>query len=263
MPKISDSVVQAIRLNDSDLGRVVGKSLKALRELAGLTQTDLATRLDVGQAAISKIENRGDVQISSLRKYVEALGAKLRIDAAFDVASRKKVRLEGAFDFDLNDDDQLVFPIFGDELFRPKRDVVLSVRPQYSDKIFEGKKTVELRRRFPVAAPRGTIAYIYSTSPVRAMMGSTEIENVIKLPVREIWKKFGKMAQITKTDFDDYFAGVKEGFALKISNAKPFSRPVNLTELRDRFGFEPPQSFLYATPVLRTALQDEYSNVSD
>jgi predicted transcriptional regulator len=263
MSKISESVVQAIRVNDSDLGRVVGKSLKALRELAGLTQTDLATRLDVGQAAISKIENRGDVQISSLRKYVEALGAKLRIDAAFDAASRKKVRLEGAFDFDLNDDDQLVFPIFGDELFRPKRDVVLSVRPQYSDKIFEGKKTVELRRRFPIAAPPGTIAYIYSTSPVRAMVGSTEIENVIKLPVREIWKKFGKMAQITKTDFDDYFAGVKEGFALKISNARPFSRPVNLTELRDRFGFEPPQSFLYATPVLRTALQDEYSNVSD
>lgn len=263
MPKFSKKIIKAVRVQDSNLGRIVGKSLKALRELAGLTQTDLATRLEVGQAAISKIESRGDVQISSLKKYVEALGAKLRIDAAFDAESRKAVRLEGAFDFDLNDDDQLVFPIFGDEVFRPKRDVVLSVRPPYSDKIFEGKKTVELRRRFPVSAPRGTIAYIYSTSPVRAMMGSTEIENVTKLPVAEIWKKFGKMAQITKADFDNYFAGVEEGFALKISNARAFSRPVNLAELRDRFGFEPPQSFLYATSVLRTAMQDEYSNVSD
>jgi predicted transcriptional regulator len=263
MPKLSGKVVKAIRFKDSDLGRIVGRSLKALRELAGLTQIDLATRLNVGQAAISKIENRGDVQISSLKKYVEALGATLRIDATFDSASRTAARLEGAFDFDLTDDDQLVFPIFGDTTFRPKRDVVLSVRPQYSDKIFDGKKTVELRRRFPVSAPRGTIAYIYSTSPVRAMVGSTEIENVVKLPVQEIWKQFGKMAQITKADFDSYFAGVKEGFALKISNARPFSRPINLAELRDRFGFEPPQSFLYATPVLRTALQDEYSDVSD
>jgi len=263
MPKLSRKAAKTTRPKNSDLSRIIGQSLKALRDLAGLTQMDLATRLDVGQAAISKIENRGDVQISSLKKYVEAVGATLHIDAIFGPISERAAHLDDAFDSDLSNDDQLVFPIFGYETSRPKRDVVLSIRPQYSDKIFEGKKTVELRRRFPVSAPRGTIAYIYSTSPVRAMVGSTEIENVIKLPISEIWKQYGKMAQITKGDFNDYFAGAKEGFALKISNARPFSRPVNLSELRDRFGFEPPQSFLYATSVLRTALQDEYSNVSD
>jgi transcriptional regulator with XRE-family HTH domain len=197
MPKIREKIVKAIRVKEGDLGRVVGQSLKSLRELAGLTQTDLCKRLGVGQGAISKIENRGDVQISFLKNYVEALGATLRIDAALHAQFRTAVRHEDAFDFELDHEDQLIFPIFGEEIFRPKRDVVLSVRPPYSDKIFEGKKTVELRRRFPVAAPRGTIAYIYSLSPVRAMMGSTEIENVIKLPIREIWKKFGKKAQIT------------------------------------------------------------------
>jgi predicted transcriptional regulator len=139
----------------------------------------------------------------------------------------------------------------------------LSVRPLYSEKILEGTKTVELRRRFPISAPRGTIAYIYSSSPIRAMVGSTEIDDVIKLPLSDIWKRFGKMAKITKADFNNYFAGLDEGFALKISNSRPFSRQINLMELRDRFGFDPPQSFLYATPVLRTALQNEYSNVSD
>jgi predicted transcriptional regulator/DNA-binding XRE family transcriptional regulator len=258
MPKLNGKIVRAIRVKDSDSGRIVGQSLRTLRELAGLTKTDLATRLAVGRAAISKIENRGDIHISCLEQYVEALGATLRIEAAFDAWA-----LKGAFDCDSSDDDQLILPIFGDEIFRPKRDVVLSVRPHYSNKIFEGKKTVELRRRFPISAPRDTVAYIYSTSPVRAMVGSTKIENVIKLPVSQIWKRFAKMAQITKADFDSYFAGLNDGFALEISDARPFSRAINLAELRDRFGFEPPQSFLYATTLLRTALQDEHSNVSN
>lgn len=196
-----------------------------------------------------------------MKNYVEALGATLRIEAAF--AAEPKACVEGAFDFDFSDDAQLTFPIFGDDIFPPKQDVVLSVRPQYSSKILEGKKTVELRRRFPVSAPRGTVAYIYSTSPIRAIVGCTEIENVIKLPVIELWKRFRKSAHITRADFDNYFAGINDGFALKIANPRSFSRPINLAELRNRFGFEPPQSFLYATPLLRTALKDEYSNVSN
>jgi predicted transcriptional regulator len=263
MPKLSRTVVKVIRANDGEFGRIVGHSLRTLRELAGLTPADLAARLAVGQTVVSKMESQGDVRISSLRKYVEALGATLRIEAALAAEGRIATRLEGAFDFDFRDDDQLTFPIFGEEIFRQSRDVVLSVRPHYSSKIFEGKKTVELRRRFPISAPRGTIAYIYSTSPVRAMVGSTEIENVIKLPIPQLWKRFGKSAHVTETDFDNYFMGMNDGFALKIANPRSFSRPIDLTELRDRFGFEPPQSFLYATSLLRTALKDEYSNVSN
>jgi predicted transcriptional regulator/DNA-binding XRE family transcriptional regulator len=262
MPKLNRKIIKAVRVKNTDLGRVVGESLKKLRELAGFTQSEIASRLKVGQAAISKIEHRGDVQISSLQKYVEALGATLRIDASFTAESMKTLRFGEAFDPDLQDDDQLIFPIFGDELFQTKKDVVLSVRPAYSGNIIIGKKTIELRRRFPISAPSGTIAYIYSTSPIRAMIGSVEIAGVEKLAIPEIWKRFGKMAQINRGDFESYFSGLKVGFALKFRNARPFTRPIDLSELRKRFGFEPPQSFLYASPVLRTALQYEYSDVS-
>lgn len=263
MPKLRGQMVKAVRVQDSELGRVVGDSLRTLRELAGLTQHELAERLNVGQAAVSKIEHRGDVQISSLQKYVRALGATLRVDAAFSADALPDLSLTSAFDHRLEDDNQLVFPIFGDDHFEPRRDVVLSVRPNYSDKIIKGKKTIELRRRFPVTAPRGTIAYIYSTTPVQAMIGSAEIAEVLKLPVPEIWQKFGKMAQIERNSFDHYFTGLKDGFALKFINVREFSRSIELPELRRRFGFEPPQSFLYATPLLCTALQNEYSDVSD
>lgn len=263
MSKLAGKVIKAIRIRDTDSGIVVGKSLKALRQLAGLTQSEVALRIDVSQTAVSKIETGRDVQVSSLQKYVEALGATLRIDAAFSIDAAKALKFESAFDRDLQDDDQLVFPILGDDRFRSKRDVVLSVKPFYSEKIVHGEKTVELRRRFPVSAPRGTVAYIYSTSPVRAMIGSAEIQDVVKLPVTSIWKKFGKMAHINREDFDDYFSGLTDGFAIRFSNARAFLRPIDLSELRERFEFEPPQSFLYATPVLRTALQNEYTNVSD
>jgi predicted transcriptional regulator/DNA-binding XRE family transcriptional regulator len=262
MPKLNGKVVKAVRVGDTDAGRIVGESLKALRELAGITQTQMAKRLNVGQAAVSKIEHRGDIQISTLQKYVEALGARLHIDAAFSADAAICSLLRDAFETDIPDENQLVFPIFGDDLFRPKRDVVLSIRPQYSKKIIQGEKTVELRRRFPVSAPRGTFAYIYSTSPVQAMVGRAEITDVIKLPVSQIWRRFSDSASIKKSEFDAYFCGVNEGFALKFANAQPLPRQLDLSELRERFGFEPPQSFLYANPALRMALQDEYSDVS-
>ncbi len=263
MLRSNQKIVEAIRVGQGDAGRVVGRSLRAVRELAGLTQSEMAHRLKVGQAAISKIEHRGDVQISSLQRYVEALGAKLNINATFPRHGEISARLEDAFEFDLTDEDQFVLPIFGDDLFRPQRDVVLSIKPQYSEKIIEGKKTIELRRRFPISAPQGTFAYIYSTSPVRAMVGRAEIVDILKLPVHDIWRQFSKRAFIKRADFNQYFGGLDEGFALKFANAQALPRPLDLTELRERFGFEPPQSFLYAKPTLRRALQNEYANVSD
>ncbi|WP_149541212.1 helix-turn-helix domain-containing protein [Siccirubricoccus phaeus] len=263
MPKSNyQKVVSAVRVGNGDAGRVVGQSLKALRELVGLTQLEMAHRLNVGQAAISKIEYRGDVQISSLEKYVKALGAKLRIEATFPKDDKLATLVSDLFDLDVSDENQLVLPIFGDEIFRPQRDVVLSIRPQYSKKIIEGTKTVELRRRFPMSAPAGTLAYIYSTSPVRAMVGRAEIIDVCKMSVDDIWKNFAAFASIEKGDFDAYFDNLEEGYALRFANARALPRPLDLNELRERFGFEPPQSFLYAKPVLRKALQDEYADVS-
>jgi transcriptional regulator with XRE-family HTH domain len=48
--------------------------LAALRRAIGLTQTELAANLGVGQAQISKIERQGDMLISTLASYLTALG---------------------------------------------------------------------------------------------------------------------------------------------------------------------------------------------
>lgn len=256
------AIVEAVRIGRGDAGRVVGMSLKALRQAAGLTQLEMAERLGVGQAAISKIEQRGDIQISSLQRYVEALGARLRIDAAFPPETDFMASVHQILGGHVDDDTQYVLPIFGDRR-SPRRDVILSIKPAFSEKILEGVKTVELRRRFPRLAERGVIAYIYSTSPVRALVGAAEITDVERLPVTALWRRHGKSASIGKRDFYAYFSGLEEGYALKMSNARSFSRPLELLELKERFGFKAPQSFLYAKPNLQRALRNEHSNLSD
>ncbi len=262
MKKAKRKVIEAVQVGGDRAVQTIGRSLKDLREVAGITQKDLAQRLELSPARVSQIERGGDVHVDLLIRYVEALGGQLQIDASFSAYDEVALNIRDLFDVDIPDENQLVFPIFGDHLFRQKRDVVLSIRPMYSEKIFEGKKTVELRRRFPIAAPNGAIAFIYSTSPVRAMVGSAQISNVVKLPIEEIWNVYSNRAYIEKDDFESYFSGLEDGYAIEFENVRPFPRPVELVELRKRFEFEPPQSFLYAKPSLRKALQDEYSSVS-
>jgi transcriptional regulator with XRE-family HTH domain len=48
--------------------------LAPLRRAAGLTQIELAARLGVGQAQISKLERQDDMLISTLASYLKALG---------------------------------------------------------------------------------------------------------------------------------------------------------------------------------------------
>ncbi len=57
--------------------------LEQLRSARSLTQTNMAQALGVNQSAISKIEKRTDMYLSTLRSYVEAMGGSLEIQAIF------------------------------------------------------------------------------------------------------------------------------------------------------------------------------------
>ena len=65
----------------------VALELAGARGQRGVSQTELAKRMKVSQANISRIEREGDIQLSTLANYVGALGGELRIEAVFDNAS--------------------------------------------------------------------------------------------------------------------------------------------------------------------------------
>ncbi len=61
----------------------IGVLLKQAREEAGLTQEELAVKLDTKKSAISRIENHAeDIKLSTLEKFAHALGKNLRLEVA-------------------------------------------------------------------------------------------------------------------------------------------------------------------------------------
>lgn len=63
--------------------------LYELRHAEAVSQAELAGRLDVTQGAISKLEHADDVRVSTLRQYLDALGARLELVAVFDEEGRR------------------------------------------------------------------------------------------------------------------------------------------------------------------------------
>ena len=65
-------------------------TLAELRQGLAVTQVDLAAAAEMTQSELSRLESRSDHRISTLRRYVEALGGKLEITAVF---RKRRVRL--------------------------------------------------------------------------------------------------------------------------------------------------------------------------
>ena len=86
----------------------------------------------------------------------------------------------------------------GPTQFSPSRDVIFSIRPIHAEKILDGSKTVELRRRFTGGVRPGTLALIYSTSPTSALTGSARIQDVQRLAVPDLWKRHRSAACLLK-----------------------------------------------------------------
>ena len=61
----------------------LGVLLREAREKAGLTQEELARRMNTKKSAISRIENHAeDIKLSTLGKFVKAVGKELRLEVA-------------------------------------------------------------------------------------------------------------------------------------------------------------------------------------
>src|SRR6266498_4475854 len=100
-----NQAVQRRGRSQMESARVLGRGLRAqrgvhltmrtLREAAGKTQIDVATASQINQADVSRLESRedfDDYQVSTLRRYLAAIGGQLEIVGAF---GNKRIVLSG------------------------------------------------------------------------------------------------------------------------------------------------------------------------
>ena len=81
---IRNDPVRAARVaeyGEETLREIVAYQLAELRRSLGIDQSELAERLGMSQAGISKLEHSADPKLSTLRKLIEALGGTLIIQA--------------------------------------------------------------------------------------------------------------------------------------------------------------------------------------
>jgi predicted transcriptional regulator len=123
--------------------------------------------------------------------------------------------------------------------------VVLSVNKKYSDLIFDGKKQVEIRRKFPTRL-QGKRAVVYETQPSASLRGEVTISAVVKGHPNEIWERFGERAGCSYEEFESYVGSTEEIAALELKDLNPYLAPVGISLLYKFIeeDIRPPQSFL-------------------
>ena len=71
------------RIQESVKEAVAVMTLHQLREARSLTQVNLAKVLQINQGAVSKMEKRADMYVSTLRNFIQAMGGQLQVKAIF------------------------------------------------------------------------------------------------------------------------------------------------------------------------------------
>lgn len=119
--------------------------------------------------------------------------------------------------------------------------VLMSIKPEFAEKIFNGTKKFEFRRSiFKNKNVKRVI--VYASSPVQKVIGEFEIGAIIDSDLETLWNQTSAYSGISKEYFDSYFDDKKKGFAIKVKKIKKYSKPLCI---RKNFKVAPPQSFLY------------------
>lgn len=118
--------------------------------------------------------------------------------------------------------------------------LLLSIKPEYVEKILQGGKKFEYRKR--LAKEDVSYIYVYSTAPSMKVVASVHIEGYLSDSPTALWEKTKAAAGISRAKFRDYFRGCKTAYAYKLGKVEVFESPKNLSD----FGVAvAPQSFVY------------------
>lgn len=126
-----------------------------------------------------------------------------------------------------------------------RRVVLLSVRSPHLERILDGTKTVEFRRR-PWTVPTGSVVLLYGSREQRAIVGSFIVDGTETGAVDRLWRSHGNRSGLTRREFVSYFDGAPSATAISITSVRVLPERLTLDELRRRRPeFHIPQSYRF------------------
>ena len=119
--------------------------------------------------------------------------------------------------------------------------VLVSVKPQFALKIFDGTKKYEYRKRIFKNTDVNTVV-VYASSPMQKVIGEFTIDEIMEEEPAVLWEMTKKDSGITKDFFDEYFLNRDHAFAIKVKDFIRYKEPKELIDFELKFA---PQSFVY------------------
>ena len=119
--------------------------------------------------------------------------------------------------------------------------VILSIKPEFAEKIFNGSKKFEFRRRL-YKNKDVKVVIVYASAPISKIIGEFEIGSVLHDDLGSLWNTTNEYSGISEEYYLEYFKGKENGYAIAVKKAEKYDKPICIKET---FGLTPPQSFAY------------------
>ena len=134
---------------------------------------------------------------------------------------------------------------------------LLSIKPIYVEAIVKGDKRYEFRKTIFRKKNLETV-YIYSTAPVKKIVGSFKVGRVIEDYPERLWDHLKRFSGLSYVEFFRYFEGKERGFAIEIESVEEFENPINPRDFIPNF--VPPQSFYYLDSSILSVIFDHLNS---
>ena len=119
--------------------------------------------------------------------------------------------------------------------------ILLSIKPEYANKIFDGTKKFEFRKSIFKNSNINTVV-VYASSPMQKVIGEFTIDKIMEEKPNVLWEMTQHHSGISKEFFDEYFLNRDRAFAIKVKDIIPYLVPKDLIDFDINFA---PQSFVY------------------
>jgi len=121
--------------------------------------------------------------------------------------------------------------------------ILISVESYYAERMLDGSKTVELRRR-PIRIKEGSKLWVYSKLPRGQIELQAEVKKVAVGNPIAIWGKYGNRTGISRKEYFAYFNGAETAYAILIDCVNKLPPILSLVQIRRKAAhFHPPQFY--------------------